>query len=689
MTDHLPINNPVLVFAIVATLILLAPIVMGRWRLPGMIGLLLAGAILGPNALGVLARDQSFVLFGTVGLLYIMFTAALEIDMAVLKRYRLHSVAFGLLTFSIPIGIGLFVARVLLGFDWPAAILLASTFSSHTLLTYPIASRLGITRNQAVTTAVGGTIITDTLALLVLAVIASSTRGEVDDLFWYRLAFSLAVYVGAILIGLPIVARWFFRNVAHDGVAQFVFVLATVFAIAALSHVAGSEPIVGAFLAGLAFNRLIPHHGTLMNRIQFTGEALFIPFFLLSVGMLLDLGIFLGGLRAWLVAIAMVVTILVTKWLAAEATRPVLGYSRDQARLVFGLSLPQAAATLAAVMVGYDLGLFDDTVVNGAILTILVSCVVAPVMVDRHGRALALAAAAEPAEVAVAPQRIVVACSTTAAARPLLELAVLIRDPAQQQPVFPLTVVEESAHSAADVAQAERTLAAVVGQLSAAEVPAQPVTRIAFNTATGILHARRELRGSEVVIGWRGRATPHELFFGSTVEQLLRDRHYTLVLARLTEPLNTCRRILLALPPHAEREEGFAAALAIVKRLAQQLGAPVTLFAQQAGDERLHAAMQRIKPVAELRPAPLARWADVMATLRAQHADGDLVVVYGVRPGGLAAEAVGAALPHRVAEQLHAAGLLVIYAAEPHPQDEPVVDTGEAAEPGGAPIRWA
>ncbi|THF67201.1 cation:proton antiporter [Pseudothauera nasutitermitis] len=688
MSEYLPITNPVLVFAIVAMLILWAPIVMGRWRMPGMIGLLLAGAILGPNALGVLARDQSFVLFGTVGLLYIMFIAALEIDMAVLKRYRLHSLVFGLLTFTIPISIGLFVSRVLLGFDWPAAVLLASTFASHTLLTYPIASRLGITRNQAVTTAVGGTIVTDTLALLVLAVIASSTRGEVDELFWYRLGFSLAVYVGAILVGLPIVARWFFRNVARDGVAQFVFVLATVFAIAALSHLAGSEPIVGAFLAGLAFNRLIPHHSTLMNRIQFTGEAIFIPFFLLSVGMLLDLGVFLGGLRAWAVAIAMVVTILVTKWLAAEATRPILRYSRDQARLVFGLSLPQAAATLAAVMVGYDLGLFDDTVVNGAILTILVSCLVAPVMVDRHGRALALSAAPEPAELSAAPQRIVVACSTPAAARPLLELAVLIRDPAQNQPVFPLTVVEEGLHSATEVAQSERALAAMVGQLSAAEVPAQPVTRIAFNAATGVLHARRELRGSEVVVGWRGRATPQELFFGSMVEQLLSDRHYTLLLARLSEPLNTTRRILFALPPHAEREEGFGAALSLVKRLSQQLGAPIHVVAQQAADEGLQASLQRVRPLADLRPAPLTRWSEALSTLRAQYADGDLVVLYGVRAGGLAAEPIGASLPRRVAEQLPAAGLLVIYPAEPQAHED-VVDSGEATGLGSAPIRWA
>lgn len=677
MIDHLPISNPVLVFAIVALLILLAPIVMGRWRLPGMIGLLLAGALLGPNALGVLERDSSFVLFGTVGLLYIMFSAALEIDMTVLKRYGVHSVVFGLLTFTIPMGVGLVVARHLLGFEWPGAILLASTFASHTLLTYPIASRLGITRNRAVTAAVGGTIVTDTLALLVLAVIASSTRGEIDEFFWYRLGASLLVYVLAILIGLPIVARWFFRNVARDGVAEFVFVLAAVFAVAAASHLAGSEPIVGAFLAGLALNRLIPHHGTLMNRIQFTGEAIFIPFFLLSVGMLLDMHIFLSGPRAWAVAFAMVATVLVTKWLAAEATRVLLRYSKDQARLVFGLSVPQAAATLAATIVGYDLGLFDDAVVNGAILMILGSCLIAPIMVDRHGRALALAAEAEPVEAVGPQQRIVVACSTLASARPLLELAMLTRDTAQQQPVFPLTVVEDGRSSMEDVARAEAELGKMVAMLSAAAVPAQPVTRIAFNVTSGILRARRELRGSDVIIGWRGRSTPHELFFGSLMEQMLRDRHFNLTIARLPEPLNTNHRIVVAVPPNAEREEGFVQAAGTIKRLAQQLGAPVVLVGAQAGEARVQRAFERIKPACDVRLQSLPQWKSVLEALPGLVGDGDLLVVYGVRAGGLAWDARAAMLPERLAEQRPRLNLLVMYPAERVPElegEEPMTE---------------
>lgn len=665
MTEFLPIKDPVLVFALVAALILFAPIVMERWRLPGMIGLLLAGAILGPNALGVLARDQSFVLFGTVGLLYIMFSAALEIDMAVLKRHQVGSLVFGLLTFAIPMGVGLVVSRHLLGFDWPAAILLASTFASHTLLTYPIASRLGLSRNPAVTTAIGGTIVTDTLALLVLAVIVSSTRGTIDEFFWYRLGLSLTVYVIVILVGLPLLARWFFRNLGRDGVSEFVFVLATVFGCAAVSRLAGSEPIVGAFLAGLALNRSIPHHSTLMNRIKFTGEAVFVPFFLLSIGMLLDLRVFLGGPRAWAVAIAMVVTVHATKWLAAESTRLVLGYSRDQARLVFGLTVPQAAATLAATIVGYDIGLFDDAVVNGAILMILTSCFIAPVVVDRSGRRLALLGEDERDDTAARAQRILVALSRRSATSPLLDLAMMVRDPAQNQPVYPVVVIEEGDGASHGVARAEKVLSTAVAQLSAADVPAAPVTRIDLNLASGILRARRELLGTDIIVGWSGRTTAPEFVFGSVLDKLQDDRDCTLLFARLNAPLNTTQRILLGLPPNADREAGFAAAIGSVKRLAQQIGASITVLADRYGEEHVRKRINAVRPSVDIRIRPMEGNDALLQTLGNEIGADDLVVLYGTRTGSIAWRASMSALPLTVAERFPTTNLLLIYPVEP------------------------
>ncbi|MDF3127031.1 cation:proton antiporter [Rheinheimera sp. 1928-s] len=664
-----PIKDPVLVFALVAALMLLAPIVMARYRLPGMIGLLFAGAVLGPNALNVLARDQSFVLFGTVGLLYIMFTAALEIDMAKLKKYKTHSIVFGLLTFAIPQSVGAGVG-LLFGFDWPAAILLGSMFASHTLLAYPIASRLGVSRNQAVTAAVGGTILTDTLALLVLAVIAGMTRGEMNDIFWYKLGASLSLYVALILFGLPWLARWFFRNVGGDGVAEFVFVLAMVFLCASLSHLAGAEPIVGAFLAGLALNRLIPHNGTLMNRIQFTGEAIFIPFFLLSVGMLLDLSVFFGGVRAWLIAFAMVITVISTKWLAAQATRLFLGYSNDQAKVVFGLSVAQAAATLAATIVGHEIGLFDETVVNGAILMILVTCFLAPLMVDRYGRKMAIANQQDDGDADIRQQRIIVALADQAQSGELLELARLLRDPQHTQPVYPLTVVPDTDSSKERVKRATAIVDQAVKSLAESEVPAVPVTRLDLNITDGILRSRKELNGSELIVGWSEHTTAPEYLFGSMLEKLLADRHYTLLVSRTRHPWQTCNRLFWCLPNHAESEHGFIEAVALVRRLCQQLGVSLSLVIQDVQREKIAKKLKQLKVTDEIGYLVVPAEQSLLLVLQEHGASDQLIVSYGVRQGGLAWHSSLQELPTSIATEFPNANLLVIYPAEPEEDHE-------------------
>lgn len=665
MSNLFPIADPVLVFALVALLILLAPLVLGRWRLPGTIGLLLAGAILGPNALGVLARDSSFVLFGTVGLLYIMFIAALEIDMVVLRRYKRQSIVFGLLTFAIPQSIGTLVAYYLLGFELLAAILLASLFASHTLLAYPVASRLGIARNQAVTAAVGGTIVTDTLALLVLAVIAGATRGEIDEHFWLRLGGSLALYIFAILYGLPKLARWFFRNVGRDGVAEFAFVLATVFGCGSLAHLAGSEPIVGAFLAGLALNRLIPHNSTLMNRLQFTGNAIFIPFFLLSVGMLLDVTALLMDARAMTVAIGMTGSVLITKWIAAEATRVLLGYSREQARVVFGLSVAQAAATLAATMVGYEIGLFDGVVVNGAILMMLVTCILAPWQVDHYGRKVARRSELEATPEDALPQRLLVSVSEGAPTNQLLDLALLMRNPSGDQPVFPLTVIEDGGSGSAQDAAAERVLSQAVEHLSAADVSSRPVTRIDLNLAVGILKARRELNATEVVMGWSGRTTTPEFFFGSPLESMLSDRDYSLVISRPREPLTSCRRILLAIPPDAELEPGFANGVTLVKRIARQLDAKLLLIGERRRASAVRNRIAALKPSCDLNSIRISRWSNVVRAINDKLQDGDMLVLYGSRPGSPAWRTAMGRLPSRLASIFPNVNLLLVFPAEP------------------------
>ncbi|MCC5827317.1 cation:proton antiporter [Alkalimonas sp.] len=659
MTELFPITNPVIVFALVASLILLCPLLLARYRLPGMLGLLFAGALLGPNALNVLARDQSFVLFGTVGLLYIMFIAALEIDMQQLKRSKFHTLLFGLLTFSIPQAVGTGIA-LLLGFDWLAAILLASMFASHTLLAYPIASRLGISRNPAVTTAVGGTIITDTLALLVLAVIATMAKGELSEHYWLQLGVSLSLYIIVILVLLPKLARWFFRSVGGDGVAEFVFVLATVFICASFSHLAGAEPIVGAFLAGLALNRIIPHNSTLMNRLQFTGEAIFIPFFLLSVGMLLDMGIFFASARAWIVAFAMVATVILTKWAAAELCRWFLGYSRSQARVVFGLSVAQAAATLAATMVGYEIGLFDEAVVNGAILMILVTCFLAPWLVDRYGRKIALTQQHQPEELST-EQKIMVALSPGQPTESFLQLAKWLRKPASAQAVYPITIVEEDRNQHVKLKEAEGLISHAVSYLAAANIAAEPKVRIDLNITDGILRARRELGANEVIVGWSEHSSASELLFGSMLSRLLADRSYTLLVKKQVAPLQHGQKLCWLLPPNADLEAGFSEAVVLIKRLCQQLSLTLQIYCQTEQQVRLKSRLKAL-PDIDWQVAP--DWLQLPALLQKQTPAGDLLVLYGVRKNGLAWTPALPEIQNQLASQFPETNLLVVYPAE-------------------------
>jgi len=671
MENSLPVTDPVLIFAIVSGLILLAPIVLGRWRLPGMIGLLIAGALLGPNGFGVLARDMSFVLFGTVGLLYIMFTAALEVDMAVLKRSRTSTLVFGMLTFAVPMTLGILVARLVLGFNWPASLLLASTFASHTLLTYPIASRLGLVRNPAVTTAVGGTIITDTLALLVLAVIAGMVRGEAGGAFWVQLIIGLTLYTAAILFILPLVARWFFRYVARDGVAEFVFVLAVVFAISAAAHTAGSEPIVGAFLAGLALNRLIPHNGVLMNRIQFTGEAIFVPFFLLSVGMLLDVRIFLGGFQAWLVAISMVVTVITGKFLAAWIAGRVLGYNRNEYMLIFGLSVPQAAATLAATIVGFEIGLFDEFVVNGAIMMIFVSCILAPIVVQRHGREVALAEAIAPTEVdLLPPKRILVGASNPAVSQRLAELAILLRDPRSAESVHLLRILPDGSLSASAESAAQDALASVASLLSAAEIKTESRVRPAISVGTGLLTARQEIEATDLLIGWPESGDTNQLLLGSLIQQLLRDRYFSLLVGRLPDSLQATKRIVLVLPTHAEHEDGFLEAVRHLRHLATQLAAPIHVLTERRASAAIQVYFRDFELSENVKFHTIESWAKLPRGLAKGKQPDDLVIVYGIRRGGLSWSPGDDALPGKVAAALPVTNLLFYYPAEVAPSGE-------------------
>ncbi len=364
LKGQIPFTNPVLILSVVLIIILFAPLVFKRIKIPGIIGLILAGVIIGPNTFHLIDKTTSFELFSKTGLLYIMFLAGLEIDMQEFRQNRSKSIVFGALTFFIPIIIGYFVCMYVFHFPFWASILLASMFSTHTLLSYPIVSSMGVVKNRAVQLTFGGTIITDTAVLILLGIITNVVKNELSPMFWLKTILLLTTLILGCLYILPIITRWFFRNMEGQGGSQYIYVLAVVFLSAFAAEVSGVEPIIGAFLAGLALNRVIPHNSVLMNRVVFIGNTLFIPFFLISAGMLVDIKLFFSGSGALIFAGVLSGVALLTKYFAAKITGWIYKLNKNETRIIFGLSASHAAATLAVIKVGFDIGLFDKNRVS-------------------------------------------------------------------------------------------------------------------------------------------------------------------------------------------------------------------------------------------------------------------------------------------------------------------------------------
>src|SRR5690606_14978298 len=395
-------------FCLILSIILFAPIVLNRFKIPGIIGLILSGMLIGPYGLFLIQKNSAVDLFSTIGLLYIMFIAGLELDMAEFNKHKYRSLIFGFFTFIFPIAIGLPVCYYLLGYEFNTSLLIASMFATHTLIAYPIANRLGIVKNQAVAVTVGGTILTDTAVLLILAIVSGTATGQATSQLWTRLLISIACFAAIVYFVIPRIASWFFRRLEDEKNAHFIFVLLVVFLVAFIAELAGLEPIIGAFAAGLTLNRLIPHTSSLMNRIEFVGNALFIPFFLISVGMLIDFRVLTNGPQALIVAFTLTTVALLGKWGAAQVAGRIFGYTPEQRGIVFGLSSAHAAATLAVILVGYNIGIIDDAVLNGTIVLILITCIVASFVTERAGREVALHMDNEPQQAVTSSQRILV-----------------------------------------------------------------------------------------------------------------------------------------------------------------------------------------------------------------------------------------------------------------------------------------
>ena len=604
----LPVTDPVLIVAITMGILLVGPLLFERLRIPGLVGLIALGAVAGPSMTGLLERDATFVLLGTFGLLYLMFMAGITLDLAEFARQRTKALLFGALSFALPMALALALAPQILGYGWPAAALLGSIVGSHTLLAIPLATRLGIAKNKALVIATGATLVTDLFSLLVLAVVQGVASGEADAEFWLTFALKDVVWAVAVLWLLPKIARAFFRRVRREDDAAFAFLLAMVFFSAWTASLAGLAPIIGAFLAGIALNRLIPKQSPLMTRLQFVGNAFLVPFFLVSVGLLVDVAV-LGSLEVWGLALMFTAIVVLGKGGAALLGIPFFGFTRNEGLTVAGLTFPQAAATLAVTLIGFDIGLFTQTAVNAVVVVIVLTCLLGPSLVQRFGRQVALAEADRPYEPASAPERIVVPLANPETAADLMELALLLRSPDSEEPVFPIAVARGGTEEAENVAAAERLMEKAVLHATAASVPVSPTVRIDDNPVRGIVRGARELRASEIIAGWNGQRSPGALVFGQVIDGVLEESRAMVVIARLVAPLAAAKRLVVLVPPLVYREAGFARAARVLKVLAAQKG--LRILAVVTSDDALEVEdrLQAARPEAAVDLEAVETWA--------------------------------------------------------------------------------
>ena len=588
----LPLADPVLKFLLILLIILAAPLLLNKLRIPHLLGLIIAGAIIGPHGFNLVLRDSSIILSGTAGLLYIMFLAGLEIDMADFKRNSTKSLAFGMYTFLIPMILGTVVGIWVLRFNVLTSVLLASMFASHTLIAYPIISKLGISKNKAVSITVGGTMITDTLALLVLTIIVGMATGQVNDMFWIRLGVSILIFALIVLFGFPFIGRWFFKHV-HDNISQYIFVLVMVFLGSFLAQVAGMEAIIGAFLSGLALNHLIPQSSPLMNRVEFVGNAIFIPFFLLGVGMLIDYRTFFTSFETIKVGLIMIIVATAAKYIAAWMPQKTFHLSTDQRSVIFGLSNAQAAATLAAVMVGYNvitgtdangepIRLLNESVLNGTILMILVTCTIASFAAQKGAHNIAAQDISDKEENKKESEHILIPVSNEETVEELVNLSLAIKSPQNKNGLFALKVIDNHHSDEKALKQSRRVLQTAVNTAAATDTQMKDLLRYDLSVSNAIASVVKEREITDLVVGLHKEKDIPAAFLGHIVESVLAESSVSTFIYKPAQPISTVRRHLIIIPELAEKEIGFNQIIFRLRNVTQNTGAATVFYGSEA-----------------------------------------------------------------------------------------------------------
>ncbi len=657
-----PLRQPVAIFLLVLVIILFTPLLFRRLKIPHIVGMIVAGMIIGPYGFNILARDASFEIFGQVGILYLMFLAGVEIDMFHLKQNSRKGIIFGLITFIIPMFGGMLLTHYILGTSWLTSVLIASMYASHTLISYPIATRFGLTNSRPVVIAICGTVVAVFLALVVLAeVVNIKIDGVLEISRVAILLLQLALFCGTLWYLVPIVTRWFFRKF-DDNVTQFIYVMAMVFVASLLAQIIGVEPILGAFLAGLVLNRFIPSRSSLMNRIEFVGNAIFIPYFLIGVGMLINISVILKGWNVIWVASNMIVVALLCKWIVAYICQKLFKMSVTDRKLLFGLSSGKAAATIAATMVGYEYGLLSEDIMNGAVIMILACCAVASIATERAAIKMRMNIADEEFKNDTNKKsefaRQLVAVANPITAEGLMKLAIYMRHAKNKIPITALFIRNNDDNAIRSMGQT--ALSSAVQTASAVDIKVEDIERYDMNIVSGLSNILKERNCSDIIIGLHRKSNIVDSFFGSMTEQLLQRTNKMIIMSRCFIPVNTVSRIVVVVPHKAEYETGFHQWVTRIGNLATQTGCRVIFITYKETIPYIQGVLFQDKYNIRHEYREMESWDDFI-TISNRIQDDDLLIVIGARRTSISFSSDMEALPSFISRYFSRHNILIIY----------------------------
>ena len=670
LSDYLPITDPTLIFFVVLIIILMAPIIMGKLRIPHIIGMVLAGVLVGKYGLNILARDDSFQLFGRVGLYYIMFLAGLEMGMEGLKKNVRSVLAFGMLSFVAPFALTFFTSVYYLDYSTSAALLLACIMSSCTLIAYPIVGRYGLQRRRVVTISVGASMLSLLLSLVTLAALTDAHHSEGTSMgFWIIFAAKFTAYCTVLAFVIRRATRWFLHRYS-DAVMQFIFVLAVMFFSAAVAGWIGIEGIFGAFFSGLVLNRFIPSVSPLMNRIEFTGNALFIPYFLIGVGMLIDVGILFEGGGILVVVATMVVFGTLGKAIAAYATCLVMRLPWAAGNMMFGLTSAHAAGAIAMVMIGMEMEttpgsgafLMDHTALNGVVMMILFTCIISTIVTEQASKQMVLQSvrnkAVEPKE--GDDEKILIPVKYPETCDTLVNIAILMRNRRLNRGLVALNVVYDDDNAAYNQRSGQELMAHVTKTAAAADVRMQTQVRLATNIANGIKHAFMEFDASEIIMGLHIHQEVTTRFWGEFAQSLYNGLNRQIIIARCIQPLPTLRALQVAVPSRAEFEPGFYRWVERLARMARNLDCRITFNGRDASLQAIREYVSAQHPSVRAQYEQMTHWNELPGLIQGI-ADDDMLVVVTARKGTISYKTAMDWLPEELAPHLRNHNTMIIF----------------------------